>query len=186
MIKTLKVSILALALSSASAFSEETVATEGWVSNSFVKCENYDSLLDILVNNGTLTESEGNSFKCFAPLDREWVSGDYTKSGIEYESDTEIKLNFDKAAYNDVATGLKDDIQSALDANKKVKFKVDLTNTGYLNEVGVTSVIKMEAVEHANGPHIHLHLGVDSRMNGDSSLAQNWNRFMEKFTVTSN
>lgn len=178
--------ILASIVLSIPFLSEDVVATENWDPQNFVKCEKFDSFLDTLVNKGTLSESEGNLFKCFAPLNWEWISGDYTKSGIKYESDTEIRLNFHKETYNDTAVKLKDEIQSALDSNKTVKFKADLTNTGYLNEVEVTSVRQMATVEHGNGLNIHLYLGVDSRMNGDNSLNKNWHRFMERFTVTSN
>ncbi|MFA0227341.1 hypothetical protein AB4483_25280, partial [Vibrio splendidus] len=133
--------LVALSISSFPSFANESVVTEDWVSQNFVKCENYDSLIDVLINNGSISESDGNSFKCFAPLNWEWTSGDYAKGGIRHVGDSEIMVNFHKATYNDVAIKLRDEIQSALDNNKEVQFKVDLTNTGYLNYVGVTRVI---------------------------------------------
>lgn len=109
------------------------------ISTTYVECEKHDSLIDFLVNNGSISEDEGNSTKCIAPVDWEWSTSTWDYS-INKITDNEYEIAFagyDKAT----AERFKTEFESSKNNSQTSSLRVILSNMAeYSNLVNIGSV----------------------------------------------
>ncbi|AUI85240.1 hypothetical protein BS333_01895 [Vibrio azureus] len=115
--------------------------------NNFVTCAKYDAMVDILVNNGGMTQDEANLIKCVEEFNLDWEWSVNTWGYYIHQDDaTTYTLRF-KGDYPETAERFKQEIDTALNGGKEELFQIRIArNQEFSNTVSITSVSDIKRV----------------------------------------
>ena len=115
--------------------------------NNFVTCAKYDAMVDILVNNGGMTQDEANLIKCVEEFNWDWEWSVKTWGYYIHQDDaTTYTLRF-KGDHPETAERFKQEIDTALNGGKEELFQIRIArNQEFSNTVSITSVSDIKRV----------------------------------------